>query len=228
MNKIRVLLVDDEEDFRTPIASILRDHGLEIMEAGTAPEMDRILEHHKPDVIVLDVNLPGENGFEITSRLKQNDDYRIIMLTAYGEVDDRIEGITRGADYYLSKPVDTRELLAVVRNLSRRGDDISTVPASWVLNTTNWTLTTPDQQNHGLSKSELQLLTVLAKNQSKPVSRKALYSALGLQDYAPNSRSLDINISRLRNRFTNKEYSIPIKTIHSIGYLFNGEILIQT
>jgi len=223
-----VLLVDDEEDFRAPIASILRNNGLEVTEAGTAAEMDNILEQHKPDVIVLDVNLPGESGFEITSRLKQSEDFRIVMLTAYGEVDDRIEGISRGADYYLSKPVDTRELLAVIRNLSQRSDDKTTAPAGWVLNTTDWSLITPDQHKHELTKSELQILTLLAQHQSNPVSRKALYSALGLQDYAPESRGLDIKISRLRHRFTNKDYSIPIKTIHSVGYLFNGEIDIQT
>jgi DNA-binding response OmpR family regulator len=224
MNTIRLLLVDDEEDFRIPLAALLTNHGMEVMQAGDPKQMDNVLHRFTPDVVLLDVDLPGENGFDIASRLKQQHNFSIIMLTAYSNVEDRIEGLNRGADYYLPKPVDTRELLVVIRNLYQRNQPSPSVEPRWILNTDKWTLTTPDQKTHELAKAELQVLSVLAQHKGEPVSRREFYVALGMPDYAPQSRSLDILISRLRRRFTSEDYRIPIKTVHSVGYVFNESI----
>lgn len=224
MSKIRILLVDDEEDFRTPIGIILKSNGMEVVEADRPSQMDTILQQYAPDVILLDVNLPEESGFDIAKRLKLRGNYSIVMLTAYGCVEDRVEGLLQGADYYLPKPVDTRELIAVIKNLYQHHHPAENEPAQWQLNTTAWTLTTPDKTCHELNKAELAILTELAHSQGEAVSRTRLYAALGLPDYAPESRSLDIQVSRLRKRFTTNDFTIPIKTVHSIGYLFNAVI----
>lgn len=224
MDHIRLLFVDDEEDFRTPITAILQREGMEVREAGSARQMDETLAHYAPDVIVLDLNLPDESGLDIASRLKREGNYTIVMLTAYGSVEDRIKGLTHGADYYLPKPVDSRELIAIVRNLAQREKGAATATAAWLLDPLKWTLTTPDQVCHELTKAELQILAALAEQQGKAVKRQQLYAALGFPDYAPESRGLDIQVSRLRRRFTTAAYKIPIKTVHSIGYLFNAPI----
>jgi DNA-binding response OmpR family regulator len=226
MSNIRLLLVDDEEDFRIPIASILTNNGMEVKQAGSPSQMDKVLTQFTPHIIVLDVNLPEENGFEIARRLKQTADYSIVMLTAYGSVEDRVEGLSRGADYYLPKPVDTRELLAIIHNLYKRHHDADIPSAPWLLNKSAWTLTTPDHKTHELTKPELQILTALAKKQGEPVSRRELYSALGLASYAPETRSVDNQVSRLRRRFTTDNYTLPIKTVHSVGYVFSDPIMI--
>lgn len=221
MDALKLLFVDDEEDFRAPISDILRSQEINVSEVGSGKEMDAWLAGNTPDLILLDVNLPGESGFDIAQRLKQNSNVSIIMLTAYGSVENRIEGLTRGADYYLPKPVDIRELLAVINNLTARS---AAEPTAWTLNTTAWSLTTPDGVRHDLNKSELLILSELARTPGEPVSKSDLYTAIGMPDYSPDSRTLEVQISRLRKRFTTEDYSIPLKTLHSIGYLFNDDV----
>ncbi len=226
MDALSLLFVDDEEDFRAPISDILRSQGINVCEASSSKEMDCWLASNTADLILLDVNLPGESGFDIAQRLKQNTNISIIMLTAYGSVENRIEGLTRGADYYLPKPVDIRELLAVIHNLAARSQVTDALASCWTLNTTTWSLTTPDAVRHELNKSELLILSELARTPGEPVSKSDLYTAIGMPDYSPDSRTLEVQISRLRKRFTTEEYSIPLKTLHSIGYLFNDDIQI--
>ena len=232
MRKIRLLLVDDEEDFRTPIASILSGSGMEVVEAGSAQQMDTLLQAggEAPDVVLLDINLPDESGLQVVCRLKKQHDCSVVMLSAYGEVEQRIEGLKQGADYYLSKPVDVRELQAVIHNLYQRKQSIpdSSIPCScWALDVTKWELMTPDEELHLLSQSEFQLLSALAATPGNPVTRKKLYEALGVNEYAPNSRGLDIQVSRLRRRFTTATYTIPLKTVHSVGYAFTEPVQVR-
>lgn len=228
MKNIKLIFIDDEEDFRTPIAAILRHNGYEVEEAGTPDEMADILSNYNPDIFLLDINLPQESGLDIARRLKQQSSASIIMLTAYGSVEDRIEGLTTGADYYLPKPVDTRELMAVIENLYLRYHQAGKITANWQLDTTSWSLTTPDNRQHPLNKAELVILSTLAQSKGDPVTRAQLYKALGVHTYTAETRSLDIQISRLRKRFSSDRYCIPIKTVHSVGYLFNDTISVES
>lgn len=221
MRKLRLLLVEKEDSFR---ASIPASDAMEVTQTTSPARMDELLRQYTPDVVLLDINMAQDNGFEISRRLINYANCGIVLLCA--SVEERVEGLNHGVDYCLQKPVDGRELLAVVDNVYNRHHSTANHP-SWELNTTSWLLTTPDKQNHELVKSELQILATLACNPGEPVSRRQLYSSLGLPDFAPASRSLDIQISRLRRRFTTKYYSIPIKTVHSVGYLFNDPISVR-
>lgn len=255
MSDIRVLLVDDEGDFRIPIALILANQGMDVRQADSAEAMDYILQSFTPDVIVLDVNLPGENGFDAAGRLKQKGCGKIIMLTAYGALEDRLEGLSRGADYYLPKPVDSRELLLIINNMAAQqkpgklpetkmgepkpDNHSNAAPATnarenqqtateqiWQLNLSEWQIVLPQKTIQSLNLSELKLLLKLASSPGTAISRKELYAALGFKDYAPETRSLDVMVSRLRRRCKAQGHEMPIKTVHSIGYTFNGAIQI--
>lgn len=219
----RILIVDDEADFRIPIRAVLEKQGMEVREAGTAAEMDAELCCFEADILLLDVKLPDETGLEIAHRLKQSRTIDIIMLSALSEVEHRVEGLTSGADYYLPKPVELQELLAVIRSRSQRKEQST----SWQFDSIRWLLITPDGQSYPLSKSERDILNTLISQMGKPVSRRQLYAALGMPDYPPESRMLDIRITRLRQRFTTDNYAIPIKTIRNIGYMFNDVITIH-
>lgn len=226
MNKIRLLLVDDEEDFRAPMTAMLHNSGMEVREAASSEEMDEILLEYLPDVVLLDVNLPDESGLLAVSRLKKQHGCSVVMLSAYGEVEQRIEGLNQGADYYLSKPIDIRELQAVIQNLVQRNRPEEEAD-HWILDNTKWELVTPDGEVHALSQTEFQVLSALSQTPGNPVTRRKLYEALGITEYAPNSRGLDIQISRLRRRFTTADYTIPLKTVHSVGYAFTEPMQVR-
>lgn len=226
MRKIRLLLVDDEEDFRAPIISILSNSGMEVVEAASGEEMEQQLQGFTPDLVLLDINLPDESGLDLVNRLKKERICGIVILSAFSDVEHRIEGLNRGAEYYLSKPVEPRELIAVIQNIYQRQQNRLN-QSLWVLNQTEWLLTTPDQLIHTLSQSEFQLLAALFSEPGSAISRKTLYEMLGMEAYDPSSRSLDIQISRLRSRFSTEAYTIPIKTVHSVGYAFTESVLVR-
>src|SRR5882724_5318120 len=108
----RIIVIDDEPDLRQMIAEYLGGHGFDVRTAGSGGELDVLLEARKADLVILDVNMPGENGFSIACRLRAVSDIAILMLTASGELVDRIVGLELGADDYLVKPFDLRELRA--------------------------------------------------------------------------------------------------------------------
>jgi len=229
MHKPKILIVDDDADFRAPIKAILMNEGLQVEEAASAQEMEKILAGFDVDMVLLDVNLPDDSGLNIVSRLKQNRRIDVVMLSALGEVEHRVNGLTSGADYYLAKPVDIRELLAVINN---RFQALTTHQPkqthAWQLDTVNWLLITPDGEMHPLNNSELTILSLLAKQSmhDKATSREALYSALGNPNYSPESRSLDLHISRMRQRFSSDDFQFPIKTIRNVGYQLTKPIAI--
>lgn len=226
MRPARILIVDDEPDFRIPIKAVLDSFGMEVREAGTATEMDAVLSRFEADILLLDVNLPDETGLQITQRLKQTRNIDIVILSALGEVEHRVEGLSSGADYYLPKPVDIRELLAVIQRRYQTGDQ-QTGTERWQFHATKWLLTTPDGEQHELSKSERDILNALISLTGKPVTRQQLYAALGMHEYLPESRSLDIHITRIRQRFTTDDYTIPIKTVRNVGYLFSEAVTVH-
>lgn len=227
MQNLRVLIVDDEKHFRAPIKAVLGSLGMEVREAGTGAEMDAVLSRFEVDIVLLDINLPDETGLQIARRLKQTRNIDIVMLSALGEVEHRIEGLSSGADYYLPKPVDIRELLAVIQRRRQSADKLDESTAQWQFHASKWLLITPDGEEHALSKSERDILNLLISLAGKPVTRQQLYAALGLSDYPPESRSLDIHIARIRRRFTTYVYTIPIKTVRNIGYLFGEAVTVH-
>jgi DNA-binding response OmpR family regulator len=116
----KVLLVEDDDDFRDALGRYLKTVGIQTVGADSVEDASEVLRNFAPDVVILDINLPGEDGFSALARLRQESDLGLIMLTGRNETADRIRGLTLGADHYLAKPVNTQELEAIIRNLSNR------------------------------------------------------------------------------------------------------------
>lgn len=229
MNKPRVVIVDDDADFRAPIKAVLKNEGIVVEEAESASQLRQVMDTFQPDMVLLDVNLPDESGFNIARQLKQTSQVDVVMLSAMGEVEHRVNGLDSGADYYLPKPVDIRELLAVMRNrFTMQAVSHVRHAGRWILDTKSWLLTSPDGEQHPLNSSEFALLAELAKQSllGKPSTREALYTAIGNPNYSPESRSLDIHMSRLRQRLSSPQFPFPIKTVRNVGYELTKPIVI--
>lgn len=225
---ITVILVDDEEDFRNPVARFLRRRGMTVHDVGSVEELTAVLPVVQPDIIVLDINLPGESGLDAVKRLRGICDAGIIMATARRGVDDRIHGLNLGADSYLEKPLDVRELEAVIRSLwGRLAPRAPEEPApAWLFSPDDWTLTAPDGLSVRLSTAEYNMITLLAREPGVAVSRDILFQALGKTARGPEDRSLDVLISRLRNKFAASEHSLPLKAVRWVGYVL-PEVQVQ-
>lgn len=223
MAPIQVMLVDDEEDFREPVARVLRKCGMDVVGVGSVEDMAAAMETWRPDVIVLDINLPGESGLEAIGRLRAETAAGLIMVTARGGMDDRVAGLSLGADSYLGKPINIRELEAIIRSLWSRLHQqpisVSSQPA-WVMDVERWTLISPDGEEAGLSAAEHRVLTALTNQPGQPVSRDILFAALGKTAGGPDDRSLDVLVSRLRRKFTASTGALPVRSVRGIGYVF--------
>ncbi|MEJ2192335.1 MAG: response regulator transcription factor [Nitrospirota bacterium] len=223
--KARVLVIDDEEDIRYTFGRFLEAEGYEPVAARGYDEAVAALTREDFDLIVADILLGGRTGLELLGEVHERGLCApVVMVTGAPSIETAAEAVRLGAYDYLPKPVDIRELLAVIQNLQPRRTSETGTP--WSLNTTTWILTTPDRAQHDLTKSELQILSTLAISHGEAVTRQQLYTALGIPGYSPETRSLDIQISRLRRRFTTEDYTIPIKTVHGIGYLFGEPIAV--
>jgi len=235
MPSIRIALVDDEPDFRQPVARYLRKRGMTVHEASSIEELQPILSDIAPNIILLDVGLPGESGLDAAKRLREESGAGVIMVTARGGLEERIEGLDRGADSYLCKPVSMRELEAVVLSLWRRiGNDgaagaTAKTPAAhiteeWVFDAKAWVLISPDGERARLSAAEYGVLSLLTEAPGEPVSRDHLFVALKKPQSGPDDRSLDVLVSRLRRKFSTSAFKLPIQSVRGVGYVFPGPV----
>ncbi|MBB4312977.1 response regulator transcription factor [Roseospira marina] len=226
MSSICIALVDDEPDFREPTARYLRKRGMTVHEAGSIEDLTATLTEIRPDILLLDVGLPGETGLEAIQRLRDQTGAGVIMVTARGGLDDRIDGLDRGADSYLTKPVDMRELEAVVLSVWRRiGRDPATsaegeAEAAWLFDAEAWTLISPDGETVRLSGAEYGVLWRLTETPGQPVSRDRLFEALHKPQSGPEDRSLDVLVSRLRRKFSVSAFKLPVRSVRGVGYVF--------
>jgi two-component system, OmpR family, response regulator len=224
MPTINVMLVEDEADFREPIARYLSKVGMDVLGVASVEEMDVALNSFRPDVIVLDVNLPGESGFEAACRLRATTSFGLVILTARGSVDDRVHGLMQGADTYLAKSVDSRELEAVIRNLCRRIRGEQSVQPPWIFRCDAWTLVSPDGEEIKLSGAEYRVVAALTATPGKPVTRDILFEAIGRTAMEPDDRSLDVLVSKLRRKFKAPTTSLPVMSVRGIGYVFTDPV----
>ena len=230
-----ILIVDDDFDIRDLLSKFLVKHGLRATAAADGREMKRALKDWAIDLIVLDLMLPGEDGLTLCRDLRAGSDIPVIMLTAMGEDTDRIVGLEMGADDYLAKPFNPRELLARIKAVLRRAeflpgkppdDNESTVSFSgWRLDLAKRELTSPGGVLVQLSGGEFELLVVFVTHPQRVLSREQLLDLARGRDSQPFDRSIDVQVSRLRRKIENDpRRPVLIKTVRGGGYMFTPEV----
>ncbi len=220
---LEVLLIDDDEKLAPLLSEYCRKYGIEVRAAHLPSLGLKRLQNEHFDAVILDVMLPEMDGFEVCKSIRQSNDIPIIMLTARGEVTDRVVGLEIGADDYLPKPFDPRELVARINTIVKRKQ-----PASNNNKTLHFEKLIIDQARREVSVEgktvplttmEYQLLLLLAANPGKDYSRDDILNHLKGTETELFSRSVDILISRLRNKL---KPATPIKTVYGSGYAFVG------
>ena len=234
MNTIHTIcIVDDDEEIRSLLSDYLRRNGFSTCTAGNAAEFLEIQRRVPCSLIVMDIMLPGMNGLELFRTLRAESTVPVIFLTALGDITDRIVGLELGADDYLSKPFEPRELLARIRTVLRRsGESEPSAPqggilrfASWRLDTTARHLLTADDVIMPLSGAEYRLLTIFLQHPRQVLSRDTLLEQTQGRNAQPYDRSIDVLISRLRNRLQDDgRYGTLIKTVRGEGYVLATDV----
>jgi DNA-binding response OmpR family regulator len=226
----KILVVDDDQGLRDLLRQYLEKQGFEVDSAEDGIEMDSYLKKSSPDLIILDLMLPGEDGLCIAKRLQVNSQIPLIMLSACGEEVDRIIGLEVGADDYLAKPFNPRELLARIRSILRRLKPLKKLDSeneptvfsfgSYQLNVLSQSLKRGDE-NISITSGEFSLLKIFLESPNKVLTRDTLLEKLKGYDCAPFDRSIDVRIMRLRQKIeadtANPQF---IQTVWGEGYRF--------
>jgi two-component system OmpR family response regulator len=232
----RILIVDDDHEIRSLLKDFLRQYGYQVQTAADGQQMFDCLAKHNMDLVILDVMLPGEDGLSLCRRLRSESNTPVIMLTAVGEETDRIVGLEMGADDYMAKPFNPRELLArikaVLRRLNSAVDEVETGSGDtvisfdgWRLNTSKHQLMSPDSLDVALSAKEYSLLLAFVESPQRVLTRDQLLDTTVQRAAGAFDRSIDMLISRLRGKIE-KDAKNPqiIKTVRGGGYLFSPEV----
>ncbi len=233
-----ILVVDDDREIRDLLARFLRKHGFRVDGAGDGREMWRLLEAGRFDLIVLDLMLPGEDGLSLCRRLRAGvapASPPIIMLTAINEEMDRIVGLEMGADDYLAKPFNPRELLARIRAVLRRSGGApapSETAAGETLTFAGWHLSLDRRELRAangalvdLTGGEFELLCALANHPQRLLSRDQLLDLTRGRTAVSFNRAIDVQISRLRGKIeVEPKNPAIIKTVRGVGYIFAAKV----
>ena len=226
----RIAVVEDDPEISRMMVSYMLEHGFEVAAARSGRDLDRVMSDSKIDCVILDVGLPGEDGLSICRRLRGKSSVPIIMVTGRGTDTDRIVGLELGADDYLPKPFNPRELLARVRAVMRRSVPAQPPEAEaprtlmfegWRLDMARRQLFSPDGMPRSLTSGEFNVLSLFCQHSRKVLSRDDLLELLHGRAAAVFDRSIDVQISRLRRKIeTNLKDPAFIKTVRYGGYFF--------
>lgn len=201
----RILVVDDESRTRRMIAKGLTASGFRVLEAADGPAAIEAVARERPALVLLDVDMPGLNGFQTLDTLRRRGyDQLVLMLTSFTDIEHRVRGLTGGADDYLGKPFDLRELLARVQALLRRGRTIETAPrrlqfGDVVVDLTHRSATCGNAPL-ALTRTEFDLLDLFAHHLGQPVSRELMLDAVWGYTHLPRTRTVETHIWRLRKK----------------------------
>ena len=231
----KILIVEDEIVTRNTLKGIFEAEGYDVLEAQDGAEMHHILTHYTINLVVMDINLPGKNGLLLARELRENINLPLIFLTGRDNEVDKILGLEIGADDYLTKPFNPRELTIRARNLLHR-----TLPHQekentsgkefyrfngWVLDLNSHNLITPENQELKLPRREFRAMLYFCENPGKLLTREELLRKMTGRAFKPQDRTVDVTIRRIRKHF--EEYSNTdeiIMTVHGEGYRFCGNI----
>jgi two-component system phosphate regulon response regulator OmpR len=232
----RVLIVEDDAAVREVLAEYLGGHGYDVVEADRGTAMREAVERNLPDVVLLDVNLPGEDGLTLARFLRERFDVGIIMVTGATDVADRVAGLEVGADDYVTKPFDLRELRARIKSILRRmqarapaaaptDDEDETRPrvavGACTLDLGSRQLFGADGGEIPLTAMEFDLLKVFVERPNQVLNRDQLLSLTRNREWEPFDRSIDIRIARVRRKVeADPEHPQAIRTVRGAGYMF--------
>ncbi|ABM04027.1 response regulator GltR [Psychromonas ingrahamii 37] len=235
-NNKQVLVIDDDQAIRELLAEYLSKNNFDVITAEDGLEMDKQRLIHQPDLIILDIMLPGDDGFILCQRIRQTSHVPIIMLTANSDEMDRVLGLEIGADDYIAKPFSPRELLARIKALLRRTQFASEenqpsakarylLFSNWKLDTKQHLLIDDNKDEISLTGADFQLLTLFLDNTNSAISRDQICQALHGRDAFANERGIDVHVSRLRQCLKDDAKSPKIiKTIRGAGYVFIADV----
>ena len=220
-----IVIVEDDPDVAGIIEHVLADFAFRTVWCRSAGDLLRRLRGLAPDLCIIDLGLPDMDGIEVMQRVREASNCGLIILTGRAHVSDRVMGLELGADDYILKPFEPRELVARVRSILRRretavGNEARRVAefSGWRFDLGNNTLVAPGGEEHVLSTAEADLLRVFVNNPNRILQREQL---MGSRDLSPTDRSIDVRISRLRRKLEpNPESPSFIKTVYGAGYLF--------
>lgn len=219
-----VLLIDDDRKLRGLLTEYLGSAGFEVMTAGRADEGLRLLRTEHPAIVILDVMLPGMDGFDACRAIRRESAVPIIMLTARGDVTDRVVGLELGADDYLSKPFEPRELVARIDAILRRG---RTPAETWSFGGLHVDPSRRSATMNGdeipLTTAEFDLLELLIRGRGRVLSRTHILDGVRGEAWDALDRSIDVLVSRLRNKLgDDPKQPRYVRTVRGAGYAFVG------
>ncbi len=232
MQKPHILIVEDEDVTRFNLRNLFEAEGYQVSEATDGESMDTQLQKNSINLVIMDINLPGKNGLLLARELTSNSELGLIFLTGRDSDIDKVLGLEIGADDYLTKPFNPRELTIRARNiLSRIGQSKNEVEKSvitfneWSLDGNSRKMTAPDGQVLSIPRGEYRALRLLIEHTGQIVTRQQLIKEMTGRDLRSNDRTVDVTIRRLRKHFE----SVPdapelINTIHGEGYRFIGSV----
>ena len=227
-----IFVIEDELSIARLVQSVLVEFGFEVECFHTGASALRRLAVRRPDLCITDLGLPDMDGMQVVRQLQEGTPCAVLILTGRNDVTDRVLGLELGADDYIVKPFEPRELVARVRSILRRYQRSATAEVTterniasfsgWTFDGNRHTLTAPDGREIGLSAAEAGLLATLLRRPNKILSREQL---LGERDVDPFDRSIDVRISRLRRKLDDDPQNPKlIKTVYGAGYLFAAQV----
>ena len=231
----QILIVEDEIVTRNTLKGIFEAEGYDVLEAQDGAEMHHILNHHIVNLVVMDINLPGKNGLLLARELREEVNLPLIFLTGRDNEGDKILGLEIGADDYLTKPFNSRELTIRARNLLHR-----TMPHQekentsgrefyrfngWTLDLNSHNLITPEGEEFKLPRSEFRAMLHFCEHPGKLQTREELLKKMTGRELKPQDRTVDVTIRRIRKHFEDHPNTPEIiMTVHGEGYRFCGEV----
>ena len=230
-----ILIVDDDPRLCRTLAHYFKHEGYTAHTATSGAEMRQRLAIERPDLVILDLILPDEDGFSLARELRANYDLPIIILTGKAETVDKVVGLEIGADDYVTKPFDERELLARIRSVLRRtaksGHGGPEAPVSvacfagWRLDLYSYELTSPSGESVALTSHEFQLLDAFVQHRNRVLTREVILEQVADRNWSPDDRSVDVLVGKLRKKIEkNPQHPKLIETIRGIGYKLKATV----
>lgn len=223
----KILIADDDENIAELIRLYVTKEGFTAITANNGQKALELFRTEEPSIIILDIMMPGTDGWQVCREIRKTSNVPIIMLTAKGETFDKVLGLELGADDYMVKPFETKELVARIKAVLRRTDakeqktDKEIVFPKLEINLSNYELKI-DGKITEIPPKELELLYFLASNPNRVFTREQLLEEVWGFDYFGDSRTVDVHIKRLREKLENVEANWQLKTVWGVGYKFEA------